>query len=95
MAKKQITDPKIRALCQKVHKKLREFEKDESQIRGAVTFAYKANNNPQKTLSELYDYLCDPKTSKTRNDIGEFILERDTDFQERCKKVEMMEKAGK
>lgn len=48
MAIKQIKDPEIRALCQKVHKKLREFEKDESQIRGALTFVYKANNNPKK-----------------------------------------------
>lgn len=85
MAIKQIKDLKIRELCQKVQKKMREFEKDESQIRGAVNLAYKANNNPQKTLSELYDYLCDPKTSKTRNDIGKFILERHTEFQERTK----------
>lgn len=85
MAKEQIKDPKIRALCQKVDKKLREFEEDEMQIRGAVTFAYKANDKPVETLNKLYDYLCDPDTIKTRHKINEYILEMDTEFQERVK----------
>ena len=95
MAIKQIKDPEIRALCQKVHKKLKEFEKDEMQTHCMVVAAYQANDKPVETLNKLYDYLCDPETVKTRHKINEYILEMDTEFQERCKKVEMMEKAEK
>lgn len=95
MIKKRITDPNMRALCQKIHKKLREFEKDEMQIHCMVVGAYQANDKPVETLNKLYDYLCDPNTIKTRHAINEFVLEMDTEFIERCKTVELMEKADK
>lgn len=91
----KIENLEMRKLCQKVHNKLLEFEKDKEQAHGAVVMAYSANNKPKTTLNALYDYLCNPTTSKTRNDIIEYILEMDTEFQERCKKVELMEKADK
>ena len=81
----KIENVEIRKLCQKVYKKLLEFEKDKEQAHGAVVMAYSANNKPKTTLNSLYDYLCDSKTSKTRNDIFEYILEMDTEFQERTK----------
>lgn len=62
-----------------------ELEKDKEQSHGAVVIDYSANNKPKTTLNSLYDYLCDPKISKTRNDIFEYILEMDTEFQERTK----------
>ncbi|MDO5014688.1 MAG: hypothetical protein Q4E28_01865 [Clostridia bacterium] len=76
----------IQGLCQKVYNKLLEVEGDKDQARGDFLWAYYANNNPQKTLNELYDYMCDSKDPKSQNEISEFILDRDTEIQNRINK---------
>lgn len=91
----EIENKEIRDLSKKIFDKMLEYEKDKDQAEWTVWDASHINDEPIKTLNKLYDYLCDSYTIKTRNAINEFLLEMDTEFQERCKKLELMEKTDK
>lgn len=81
----EIENKEIRELSQIVLKKLLEYEEDEEQAELTVWEASHINKKPIKTLNNLYNYLCDDKTIKTRHRVNEFLLEMDTEFQKRTK----------
>ena len=68
----KITEPELRKKCQNLHKKLLRFEDDEMQVHGMVS-ATIDTINPKQTIQKLNDYLDNPNTSKTRNDLIDFI----------------------
>ena len=46
-------------------------------------FDMEAYKKDEEIFTKLWEYLNDEKTSKTRNDIAEFVLEFDDEFQNR------------
>ncbi len=72
-------------LCKKIRLKLSEYEKDQMQIDGMISLALNVDEDILKTLNSFYKYLFDNETSKTRNDIFEYLLSLDTEFQDRIK----------
>lgn len=57
---------------EKVLKRLRELEKDESQVHGMMMFL-KVDKNQEDIYAKMYDYIKDKQLS--RDEIGRYILE--------------------
>ena len=76
-----MNEEELYKLRSKVFHKLLEFD-EEDQCRGQMDFACGCGKD-EEVFTKLWEYLNDEKTSKTRNDIAEFILEFDDEFQNR------------
>lgn len=72
-------------LCKKIRLKLNEYEKDQMQVDGMISLALNVDEDILKTLNLFYKYLCNPNTSKTRNDIFKYLLSLDIEFQNKIK----------
>ena len=76
-----MNEEELYKLRSKVFHKLLEFD-EEDQCRGQMAAASGCGKD-EEVFTKLWEYLNDEKTSKTRNDIAEFILEFDDEFQNR------------
>lgn len=90
----KVTDLKLRNMCQELHKKLLNFEEDEMQVHCMVTDTLDTIN-PEKTITKLNQYLDNEYTSKTRNDIYQFIEKQGIKSDEDDEETEVILKAEK
>lgn len=81
-----MSEKELYKLRSKVFHKLLEYD-EEDQCRGHMAIASGCGKD-EEVFTKLWEYLDDEKTSKTRNDIAEFILEFDDEFQNRVSNID-------
>lgn len=81
-----MNEKELYKLRSKVFHKLLEFD-EEDQCRGHMAIASGCGKD-EEVFTKLWEYLNDENTSKTRNDIAEFILEFDDEFQNRISNID-------
>ena len=81
-----MSEEELYKLRSKVFHKLLEFD-EEDQCSGQMAAASGCGKD-EEVFTKLWEYLNDERTSKTRNDIAEFILEFDEEFQNRVSNID-------